>query len=49
MLILLAQLNIYPVECLPNEIFIQLNATPVQPGRSEFHRGNAYSTGTKSI
>jgi hypothetical protein len=28
-----------PVKYLPNEIFIQLNATPNQLGRNEFHRG----------
>jgi hypothetical protein len=28
-----------PVKYLPNEIFIQLKATPIQSGRNEFLRG----------
>jgi len=35
------------VKCLPNEIFTLLNVKPIQPGRSEFHRGEAYLTGVK--
>jgi hypothetical protein len=35
------QLNLYSVKRLPNEMFIQLNAKLIQPGRSQFHQGKA--------
>jgi hypothetical protein len=34
--------KVYPVECLPNEMFTQLNFKP-------FNRGNAYFIGAKPI